>query len=80
MTSGAGTFTYSYVGNTGMVNSLTMPNGVVSSYGYTSLEQLASVTTRAGSNATDPLISSYTYAYDSRGVRTSVLRLDKIET
>ena len=66
------TFTYGYDANTQQFTSLTRPNGVVTRYSYTGLEQLQSVVTRVGSSNTDPLVSGYTYAYDNRGVRTGM--------
>ncbi len=80
VTSSAGTFGYSYQGNTGRVTQLLMPNGTKTLYGYTALGELASLHNQK-SDGTN--ISRYAYSYDARGVRTALqeqIEADPVKT
>ena len=67
ITSAAGTFNYSYVGNTQLLQSLSMPNGTQTGYSYDGLERLTQVqSTFTGSGAN---LSHYTYGYDTTTFR-----------
>jgi RHS repeat-associated protein len=69
VTSMAGTFGYTYAGNTGMVQQLSLPNGAKTQYSYDGLHQLTQIANTTAANAN---ISNYTYGYDHREVRTYV--------
>lgn len=60
--SAAGTFTYNYVGVSGMLQSLAMPNGTETNYTYDGLQRLTQMQTLVGQSN----ISSYAYAYDNQ--------------
>ena len=64
-----GRFAYHYVGLTGMLSRLDMPNGTHTDQSYDSLQRLTSVvnSTNAGAN-----LDRYAYAYSNRDIRTGV--------
>ena len=68
-TQGVGAFAYHYIGLTGMLSRLDMPNGTHTTQSYDSLQRLTSVanSTNAGQN-----LDRYAYAYSNRDVRTGV--------
>ena len=68
-TQGVGNFAYHYVGLTGMLSRLDMPNGTHTDQSYDSLQRLTSVanSTNAGQN-----LDRYAYAYSNRDIRTGV--------
>ena len=68
-TQGVGTFAYHYVGLTGMMSRLDMPNGTHTDQSYDGLQRLTSVanSTNAGAN-----LDRYAYAYSNRDIRTGV--------
>ena len=68
-TQGVGTFAYHYIGLTGMMSRLDMPNGTHTDQSYDSLQRLTQVTnsTNAGQN-----LDRYAYAYNTRDIRTGV--------
>ncbi len=68
LTSNAGTFNYSYVGNTDLLASLDLPNGSKVEQGYDALQRLTSVVNRTGTTN----LARYTYGYDTRNVRTGM--------
>jgi len=63
-----GSYTYSYSGASPLVNSLTRPNGSVTSYLYDTLSRLTGVTNKTSATA---VISSYAYSYNAQGQRDS---------
>ena len=68
-TQGVGTFNYSYVGLTDMLQSLQMPNGTQTVQSYDGLQRLTQVVNQKN-NGTN--LNSFAYAYDNRDVRTGV--------
>lgn len=64
----SGSYTYSYGGNTSLVNTLTRPNGSVTTYLFDTLTRLAGVTNK---NSTASVLSSYAYSYNALGQRDS---------
>lgn len=69
VTSPAGTFGYSYVGNTDMPSQLDLPNGTHTTYSYDGLHRLLQVNNQGAG-----LISRFSYSYDNRDVRTGVTK------
>ena len=78
LTGMAGEFNYSYVGETGALSQLQLPNGTKTVYGYDNLERLTSLTNQKN---TGELLSRYAYGYEEthaggnyalRGLRTSM--------
>ncbi len=69
ITGNAGTFVYSYVGNTGMIAQLTNPNGTKAQYSYDALQRLTEIHNKTATNGN---VSKYAYGYNNRDVRTYV--------
>jgi YD repeat-containing protein len=74
LSSDAGTWDYSYVGNSGLLNQITNPNGTKSVYSYDALERLTQVSNQKSSNAN---LSTFAYGFDDaldpqRDVRTTL--------
>jgi RHS repeat-associated protein len=63
LSSPAGSWSYSYVGNSERLNTLTQPNGSVTTYGYDGLQRLNSVANRKSASLNSALISGYNYGY-----------------
>ena len=68
-TQGVGTFSYNYVGLTGMLSRLDLPNGTQTVQSYDALQRLTDVVNEK-TNGTD--LNKFAYAYDNRQVRTGV--------
>ncbi len=68
-TQGVGAFTYNYVGNTGMLNRLDLPNRTHTSQSYDGLNRLTQVVNQKNTGAD---LNKFAYAYDTRDVRTGV--------
>ena len=64
-----GAFSYSYVGLTGMLARLDLPNGMQTVQSYDGLQRLTQVVNQK-SNGT--ALNQFAYAYDTRDVRTAV--------
>jgi RHS repeat-associated protein len=76
LTSPAGTFNYSYAGNSDRLDTLTRPSGAYSHFSYDSLERLTSLSNRKGDGT---LLNKFSYGFDATGtpqrdIRTSVDR------
>ena len=69
LTSGAGTFTYNYAGDTDMLSRLDLPNGTKTEHQYDSLHRLTRVKNLSGGGFN---LASYAYSYDERDVKTGV--------
>jgi RHS repeat-associated protein len=72
LTSGAGTWNYSYVDNTGMLSQVTNPNGTKSVYGYDAMQRLTSV---ANVTATGGNLSTFAYGFDAPNTPQRDLRM-----
>jgi RHS repeat-associated protein len=68
--SSAGSFGYGYLGNTGQVSQITLPNNTKTNYAYNGLNQLEAIENTKGSGLSSSRISRYVYNLDARGVRT----------
>ena len=64
-----GSFTYNYVGNTGMLARLDLPNGTQTVQSYDSLQRLTQTVNQKDTGA---LLNTFAYSYDTRDVRTGV--------
>jgi len=62
ISSGAGTFGYSYVGNSSMLTQIDLPNGEKSTFTYDALERLTQIHNLTSADAN---VSQYSYAYDN---------------
>jgi len=62
ISSGAGTFGYSYVGNSSMLTQIDLPNGEKSTFTYDALERLTQIHNLTSAEAN---VSQYSYAYDN---------------
>ena len=69
-TQGVGAFAYHYVGLTGMLSRLDMPNGTHTDQSYDSLQRLTSVVNQNNAGAN---LDRYAYVYSNRDVRTGVM-------
>ena len=70
LTSPVGTWSTAYVGNTGMAQSVTAPNGTKSEYSYDSLQRLTGV---ANQTATNAILSQYGYTIDNaKSIRSAM--------
>jgi RHS repeat-associated protein len=70
ISSSAGSFNYAYLGNTGQVSQISLPNNTRTNFAYNGLSQLEAIENTKGSGLTSSRISRYGYGYDARGVRT----------
>ena len=71
LASTAGTFGFGYVGNTGLAQSLNLPNGTKASWSYDGLNRLSQV---SNTTATNALISRYNYGYETPGYEKRSVR------
>jgi RHS repeat-associated protein len=63
---GGQVYTYSYTGASPLVQSLTRPDGSVTTYEYDILNRLAQMTTRVG----ETVVNSYAYTYNEQDLRS----------
>ncbi|MGL6160752.1 RHS repeat-associated core domain-containing protein, partial [Microbulbifer sp.] len=60
---GTRTFTYQYKGNSGLIESLTLPNQTQSAYGYDGMNRLQQLTNKT---AGEQLLTQYQFTYNNR--------------
>ncbi|MEO6907155.1 MAG: hypothetical protein ABI210_04620, partial [Abditibacteriaceae bacterium] len=64
----AGNFTYNYVGDSGLMNEIDLPNGAKSTFTYDPLERLTQVQSMTSGSAN---IAKFAYTLDNRDIRTA---------
>jgi YD repeat-containing protein len=65
----AGNFAYSYVGNSGSLNQIDMPNGAKSTFTYDALQRLTQVQSLTSGSVN---IAKFAYTLDNRDIRISI--------
>ncbi|WP_444923581.1 RHS repeat-associated core domain-containing protein [Microbulbifer sp. DLAB2-AF] len=72
---GSQTYTYQYVGNSGLIDSLTLPNQTLSKYAYDGMNRLQQLTNKT---IDEQLLTDYQFTYNDRDLIATESRTDTL--